>query len=276
MDTPELVVTQDTQAVTQESAPVAEVAVQDVQDTPVNAVQGDSAPPQVDEPDKEPKVVQELKAQRKKRQQAEQEAAYWRGVAEASRVPEPAAQPEMVPSHTEAPRLEDYEDIEAFEAANVKYIIQQAEMNIERKLQQKQVEESTRQIEATFQKRMADAAEIEPDLADIISDPTLPVSGDMANIIKRSDKSVELIKYLNLNRDTAKRMMHLSAHEVGYELGKIEAAFARQEKAIEPPKKVSMAPEPIQTVTPVGISDPDPETMPIEEWMRKFGGPQRR
>lgn len=259
-------------AETQESAPETTVAPE-VTETPEEAVNVESAPTQ-GEP--EPKAIQELKAQRKKRQIAEQEAAYWRGVAEASnRQPAAPAAP-TVPQPSEAPKLEDYEDLETFEAANVQYIIRQAEANIERKMTQKQAEEAARQVEESFKQRLDAASEMEPDIIDVINDPTLPVSDSMAQIIKRSDKSVELIKYLNLNRQAAQRMMRMSAHEVGYELGKIEAAFAREEKAAPPPKKVSMAPEPIQTVTPVGISDPDPDTLPIEEWMKKFGAPARR
>ena len=279
MDTQENVVNQDTQAATQNSATettggnpevTPEVSVE-----PEQAVNVESAPAQVEQ---EPKAIQELKAQRKKRQIAEQEAAYWRGVAEASRKQqEYVAPPEVkAPAYDTPPKLEDYDDIETFEAENVKYIVRQAELNFERKLQQQKAEESTRQVEEKFKQRLADASDIEPDLVDIINDPTLPVSGDMANIIKRSDKSIELIKYLNLNRQAAQRLMQMSSYEVGYELGKIEAAFNKEAEAVEPPKKVSMAPEPIRTVTPVGITDPDPETMPIEEWMKKFGGPHRR
>ena len=111
-----------------------------------------------------------------------------------------------------------------------------------------------------------------------MSDPTLPVSPDMASLIKQSDLSVELLKYINDNRQAAQRMMQMAPAQLGYEMGRLEASIVAKAQTVkvEAPKKVSMAPEPIQTVTSAGPTEADPDSMPIEEWMKRFGGPSKR
>ncbi len=104
-----------TPAVTTDPAPVTTT------DPP--AVIADPAPVVIEEPQgaKPSKVVEELKTQRKKRQDAEKEAAYWRGVAEARSKPETV--PAVPSSDPVAPKLDQFETYEQYEAAKDVYLV---------------------------------------------------------------------------------------------------------------------------------------------------------
>lgn len=274
MDTQVFDVTQDTQAVTQESAPVEETLVQDNQALLDNAVIGESATPLIDEPEKEPKAVQELKAQRKKRQLAEQEAAYWRGVAEAQKQQPAPTEQATVPSGP--PRFENFPDWDTFEAARDQYLIAQAEQRVEQKLVQQTAERERQHVEQRFAETISKAVEDDPTFLDILQDNTLPITQPIADVLKTSDNAVDIIRYLNDNRNITRQLSQMDSTRLHYEIGKIEAKIEATRVVPEPPKRVSMAPEPIQTVKPTGVVEPDPDTMPIEDWMKRYGAPSRR
>jgi hypothetical protein len=258
-------------AVSQESAPVEEVQTEQ----PVEPVSEVSEPAQ-EQPAEEPKAIQELKRVRKRAQEAERKAAYYEGMIAAQQRSEPVVA--SAPTAVTPPRLEDFEDFDQFEAAKEQYLIQRAKQELQQSLQAEKAKAHQQQIDQKFSEKLAKAAEIDPEVVEIVQDPTLPVSAEMANLIKQSDLSIELLKHLNDNRQAAHRMMGMSPAQLGYELGRLEASIAAkaQSQKVEAPKKVSMAPEPIQTVTSNGPVEVDPDNMPIEEWMKRFGGPPKR
>lgn len=274
MESQEIASQEGAAAVAPESAPVETQEVQTEQ--PVEPVSEVSEPAQ-EQPAEEPKVVQELKRVRKRAQEAERKAAYYEGMM-AAQQHKPAATTEVVDQTVSTPKLEDFDDFDQFEAAKEQYLIQKAKQELQRSMQMEQAKATQQQLDQKFAEKIAKAAEIEPDVADIVNDPTLPVSQDMASLIKQSEMSVELLKYINDNRQAAQRMMQMAPAQLGYEMGRLEATIAAKAMSVkvEAPKKVSMAPEPIQTVTSNGAVDPDPDSMPIEEWMKRFGGPPKR
>lgn len=263
------------EAVTPESAPVETV----VNEAP-GAVEAESAPAEEVE-SKVPKHIEELKSQRKKRQIAEQEAAYWRGQAEARgaavQQPEPQAVPqrEYAPIEPVAPTYEQFESYDEYERAKDTYLVQMAEHRLYQKLQEQRAREAQQHQQAMFQQRLAQAAETDPTILDIVTDKTLPVSDAMAQLIQQSDSAPQILKWLDNNRKEAGRIAAMHPIMAARELGIVEARLQSAPKPA-PPKTVSMAPEPIQTVNSIGATDPNPDSLPIEEWMKKFGAPTKR
>lgn len=248
-------VTSTTEAVTTESAPVTEV----LQNTEVEGA----------EPSK---TVKELIAQRKRRQQAEMEREYWRGIAEAraNATPEkpvtPVFQPQNPPT---APVLDDFETFEEYEKAKDEYVLAQAEQRMTAKLHQQELERQAQMVQLAFQQKIDRAAQDDPEIRDIVNDPYLPISQAMVPVLQQSDAAPELLRYLNANRQEAARIARLSPIMAARELGIIEAKLTFNQRNVEPPKKVSQAPEPIPTLTPTGsVAEFNPETASMEEYYR--------
>lgn len=276
----EFVAQQDASAAAPDSAPV----VQDNQAEPTapadqnpdNTVNADSVPAQDDQPVKEPKAVQELIRVRKRAQEAERELAYYKGMAAAQQKSQEQPVQDTNPTVITPPKFEDFDDIDQYESAKEQYLINRAKAEFQAEEFKKAQRQIQQQIDQQFAEKLHKAAELDPEVIEIVQDVTLPISNDMAGLIKQSDLSIELLKHFNENRTVAQKLMAMTPAQVGLEIGRIEASIAAKTKTPEPVKKVSMAPEPMQTVTPSGITDPDPDTMPIEEWMKRYGGPSKR
>lgn len=254
-------------AETTEPAPVTETPTTEGIATAVNTVE--SAPT-----GDIPKSVEELKEQRKKRQQAEQEAAYWRGVAE-GRNQQPAAQPTAPQPQPVAqpPKLDDFESYAEWEVAKDKYILDQAATEAEKRLQQKiQAQQQQQKIQeqvGSYQKRIFEAAEEDPTILDIAQDPTLPARNPgVVSVVMQSDVAPDLVRWLHNNRKDASRINNLDPILAAKEMGVIEERIKNKPKP-EPPKKVSQAPEPIPTITPSGSVTVDEDNLPMDQWMAR-------
>lgn len=231
------------------------------------AVSEGSAPAPV-EIEEEPKAIRELKSQRKKRQEAEKEAAYWRGIAEAShRGAAPAPVQQSTPVSTEPPRIENFDTYEAYENAKEEYLLNKAEQRILARRQQEEQTLSLSRSQQEFNARIEKAAEDDPEIMDYVRDTTLPINDAMASVIRDSDAAPQLLKYLGNNRNEAQRLFRMNPVLAARELGKIEATILATPKPV--PKKVSMAPAPVTPVTPAGSSTVDETQLSIEEFMRR-------
>jgi hypothetical protein len=237
---------------------------------------------------KEQKVVQELKTQRRKRQEAERviaekqaeiskkeaEAAYWKGVAEGQghkQVPTVHETGEPKP-----PKIADFESIEEYDAAREAYL----EKKLEWKFQNNQAEvakkreEETRmsesaRIDAAFQETMAKALEDDPELEDIRNNVGKMISEDMGIAIKQSENAPEVIRYLNDNKKEIERIKTLNPVAQVRELVKIEAKIMNPPTRTE--KTITQAPKPVSTVNASKgtIMAVDEEKMSTEEWIKK-------
>lgn len=264
--------TQDSvNAVAQESAPVEQAAevtqveevVEAQPETPVGNPEEQGSEP--------PKAVRELIEQRKKRQRAEQEAAYWRGMAEARG---PQSQPQAVPAPAApagppvAPSLDSFETYDEYEKAREDYLIAAAEHRIAQKFAQQQRVQQQQSLAQTFEQRMTEAAKADPTIVEIRNDPTLPVSQVMAQLLQRSEMAPQLLKWLNNNREDAARMVRMDPISVAMAMGRAEAEIKATPKPA-PPKKVSAAPAPIQTVQATSPAEIDEDDLPMAEYYKR-------
>ena len=216
------------------------------------------------------KAVKELISVRKRAQMAEAELAHYKSLATQTTTPEKVdetAKPLVMP------KSEDFKTWDEYEEAKGEYFIAKAEERFAAKYNTNLQKHNTETAEKDFQERIALAMEDNPVLEDILADKTMTISPAMAEVIKGSDMSPQLLIYLNDNRKEAKRLSLLSPTMAAKELGKIEAAIAVAPKPI-PPKKVSTAPEPIKTVSGVGTAKVDEDQLPIDEWMKRRNAAQ--
>jgi hypothetical protein len=276
---PEVIVASATEAVVADPAPAIvpdpSAVVADPAPAPVVDDQGPIEDPQGAKPSK---VVAELIAQRKKRQDAEREAAYWKGMAEGRGKPEPSAPAAPASTTLAAPKLDQYETYEQYETAKDEYLVQLAESRVAARFKESQQREQAATVEQTFQKRIDAAVKDDPSLVDVLRDPTLPISTHMIPVLKESENAPKLLRWLDQNREEARRIASLPPMQAAREMGIVEAKILFA-PVTEVPRRVSSAPEPVKTVTPTSSAIVDEDMLPMEEYHKRrtaklLGGPR--
>lgn len=247
----------ETPAATTESAPVTEATVE--QTTEVEGA----------EPSK---TVKELISQRKRRQDAEREAAYWRGVAEGkghqaepavAPRPEQTASPDAMPV---LPVLDNFETFEEYEQASRRYTVDLAKYELRQEENQRSTRQQKQTVQQTFWEKVDNHEQQDPAIRDEINHVGRMVSPVVADLVVESEVGIELVKYLAANPKEAQRLSQLHPLMAAKEMGVLEAQVKFKPKA-EPPKRISQAPEPIPTITPAGsVAEFDPEKATMEEY----------
>lgn len=263
-------------AVSEESAPAqateTPVTEGQVTETPAEPVETPASETTVQEGSEPSKAVKELITQRKRRQEAEKEAAYLKGQLDALQRVAPVQEPaRQVVSSDVPPSPEAFETWEEYERAKDEFLVTQAEKRVTAKFQQQAQQTHAQKLRSMFDQRIEEAAKEDPSIPLIVSDSTLPIHQRALPIIYESEVSPQLLKYLDNDRDEAKRLYSLFNSNpilAVREFTKIELKLVNAPKP-EPPKKVSLAPEPIKTVTPSGSSVVDEDSLPMEEWVKR-------
>lgn len=222
-----------------------------------------------DEPGSEPELgakgVEELKTQRKKRQEAEREAEYWRGVAE-GRAAQPPAQPAAETAPQGPPQIDQFESYDDFLVAKAKYEFKQEERE-ENEKKQRNVRVTT------YNERFAKAAQKIPDLPKLvhrmINNPAIPQNAAVVDAIMESEVGPEIAHHLATNIEDAIRIGRMSYAGAAYEMGKI-AARLTSAAAPAPTNHISQAPEPVKPVGNSGaVASSDYDKMSTEDFMKK-------
>lgn len=189
-----------------------------------------------------------------KRYEAEREAAYYRGLAEAGGRQQQPAAPEG------PPREDQFESYEDYEQARIDYAVEQ-------RLQKVRQEEQRSTVLRTYEERAAKLRETATDYDLVVNDPTLKITPVMADVIRESDVGPAVAYHLGTNRAEAERIAALPAHRQAAELGKLEA---RLSAAPEAPKAQTRNPPPAPPRTVSGLSaglPKDPEDMSMSEYI---------
>lgn len=212
-----------------------------------------------DEKKRLPRAVRERIAERKKRQAAENEAAYWKGIAEAnkSRTADPGTAGQGHPGATGEPKPENFDTWEAYQSAKINY-----EIN-------KRVDEkvSAAVIARTFDQKIGETAKTKPDVLRAIQDPSFIVSSSVAQLIRESENPGDLILHLYANPTERYRISQLPLSQAAKEIGKIEARLDT------PPtmktRTISQAPEPTRPLAGKGTLSVDEDSISDDEWIRR-------
>lgn len=267
---PEVVVAPATEAVIADPAPATVTPAVTADPAPATVVEGQEPP--VPQGEKSSKAVEELKAQRKKRQDAEREAAYWKGVAEGRGKQEPSVPAQetspSAPVTPVAPKLDQFETYEQYEAAKDEYLVQLAEHRAIQRIQTTQQQQAVQAAAQAFQKRIDAAVKEDPSLAGVLADPTLPRNSTMVAVVQESENAPKLLRWLDQNRDEAQRIATLPPLQAAREMGIIEAKITFAPKQ-EPVRVVSAAPAPITTVTTTSSAAVDEDLLSMEEYHKR-------
>jgi hypothetical protein len=221
----------------------------------------------------EPAEPQETRAEKRikqlvaKQREAERQAEYWRGVAsQGKQAPtQPAA------GTPPAPTVDQFEAYDDFLVAKAKHEIRTEQAANEQKAR-------ISNASAAFAERINKAAEKEPEILEIVNDPTLPISEVMGFVIKESEAAPDILKYLSEHRDESLKLTRMTPASAAREIGKIEYKILNQPKTEI--KKVSQAPEPIKPIEPKGPQSIELDKMPMEDFFKKrnqeqFGAKRR-
>ncbi len=214
--------------------------------------------------------IQELVAERE----------YYKGLYEGAKKPPVAPeQPPETPPQQAAPPVEpkpeDFEGATAwddYEKAMRKWVIAQAKYEAIQEINQKTaqqvsqaaVAEQVRKIVSAHNERMTKYAETDPEINEIVKDPTLPFSEPMRAAVMFNDEGPRLIKYLHEHKDEARRIYNLAPmvqgpngtwvlreggnpFRVAMEIGRI-AGILNTQPPTKPTKPKSHTPEPHQPV----------------------------
>lgn len=204
----------------------------------------------------------------------EKEAAYYRGIAESRPVENQSKTEEQKEKPLVPPKIDDFKTYEEYEEAREEYLLAKAEKRLKTKaLEEQQIRSQQvelQKIESQFMERIEKASETDPGLRDLLNDRTLPVSNLMAMVIKKFEVAPQIIRHLDQNRKDAKKISGIQDPiEVAQAIAEIAAEIKYKEKKVEPPKKVSQAPEPIVPLKAEGQTDVDEDSLPMEEWVRR-------
>lgn len=209
------------------------------------------------EPTGAEKRIKQLAAERKEERQArfkaEQEAAYYRGLAEGRKATEPEkpAKPEL-----KEPDLDEFESTLDYQRARDEYLVSLAEERAVKRFEDRMASEETKKAEARFRTRVTEtfdkAIEKIPDfeektegLVAAMNAVKTPGSIAMAAAFVNNENGPELAYHLAHNPVKAHEMMAMSPDKAFMELGRLSAEISRHPAPI---KKPSTAPPPVSSV----------------------------
>lgn len=155
-------------------------------------------------------------------------------------------------------------DEQKYQTALVEYAKAEAKREVQEVLRTERETVKAEARQQSFKSREAEFAKQTEDYADVVYDPAVPISQTMAEVIAESDVGPQLAYHLAKNREVASAIYGLPPVAAARELGRLEA------KLVTPkPPPVSKAPPPTPTVAAVEPEiDRDPDSMPINDWMK--------
>lgn len=229
------------------------------------------------QPAKETRVVPltELVSERKKKQEAREESAFLRGQLEALQKAAPVqqvVQPVAAQTLVE-PVSDNFETWEQYEKAHARYLVDLAKHEIRQENAQAQARTQQVQVQQGFWGKVEALEAEDSDIRGTVVKVGNMVSSTVADLVVASDVGIDLVKYFDQNPKEAKRISQLAPVMAAKEIGKLEGQLEGKPKP-EPAKKVSLAPEPIKTVTPSGPVSQDEDNLPIDEWVKRRNSAQ--
>lgn len=251
----------------------------------------ESAEPVEPDAEPEPTDVAGFKAAKiaetKRRQAAEAELRekektleYYKGLSEGQKATPKADEPAVKADGPPVPPDPDAygDDWQGFEKAQSRYNIDVAKYEIKQELkveQQKTAAQTEAQKRVTaFQSKVAEAAKTDPELPQIIANHHIPgpyyvpMTPVMTDAVLESDIGPQLMRYLKNNPDAAIRLSQSSPVAAIKEIGRIEAELTKK-TVVEPPRKISQAPEPPSAVSGGGSMNIDLSNETKEEYIMR-------
>jgi hypothetical protein len=253
-----------------EDAPVLPTETSDADSSPATEAQPETEQTDPQPRDEEGKFLSP-KAQKRidqltwEKNQREREAEYWRQEAlRHQQQPEP-----KVEEPVKLPTLEQYGyDESKYQAALIEYATKQAERVVEDRLSKAEQQRAEKARVESFATRQQEFAKSNPDYQARVSDPTLPITAAMRDVIWDSPTGPELAYYLAQNREAAEQIARLPAHMAALEMGRIDGRLqALKEVKRKPPVTQAPPPPPKVEDAEVPVSK-TPDEMDTDEWLK--------
>lgn len=181
----------------------------------------------------------------KAREDAKRERDYWREQALRNK-PEPAQQASQQQAEDNEPKVEDFGfDIGQYNRAWYEWRKGQDDRQQAEARKAQQQHERQRQ----FQESAAAFAETVPDFHEVITNPLLPMTEQMVEVIGESDNPAAVAYYLGKNPQEAEKIAAMSPAGIGRAIGRIEASLNAHPPRQITPKTVTKAPPPVTTLS---------------------------
>jgi len=167
---------------------------------------------------------------------------------------------ESAPPPIDLPPVDQFESPDAY-----------AEAKVLKLMEQRELQKQQNQILEAYHNREQEAMDKYDDFEQVAYNPTLPITGVMAQAVRASDIGPEIAYWLGSNVKEADRIARLDPVLQAKEIGRIEAKLASD----PPVKRTSSAPAPIRPVTARTSGNPSYDTtdprstkaMTTSEWI---------
>jgi len=206
------------------------------------------------------------------RHKAEEEAAYWRGKAEAAEAKKAAEGKEEVSQEDDTPSPADYETEEEYISALTDYKVAKAlkefEAKTAEKAKQQAKEAAEREKRDAFAKQIDAARNLHDDYDEVVYADNLPITPEMFEAIQASEQGAEIAYKLGKNPTEAARIAGLPPIQAARAIWSMEKG--KPSSPSTKTNKVSGAPDPIPaSVGGAGGGEIDDDSMSTEAWMKR-------
>ena len=213
--------------VVEESPPVAEpVADQSAETEQTGEESQQAETPQAKERRSAQGRINELTRQR---HEAERDAAYWRGLAEARTNEQPAKAPQQ--ESAKKPAASDFQDYDAYVEALAEW---KAEQKVTEALDRRQQSSEqakkaaeAREVAKAWTERQNAARRVFSDYDAVVGSADVTITPAVSDILLTSDKGPEVAYYLAKNPTVVERLNALSPTAAAREIGRLEAALEK-------------------------------------------------
>jgi hypothetical protein len=166
-------------------------------------------------------------------------------------------------THVGTPDPSQFSTYEDYIDALTDFKIEQRETARTQQYRQAQAQREQAAMQERAQAQLSKGAEKYADFYEVVTDPSLPVTGTMAAAMAEAENGADVAYYLGTNPKEAQRIASLSPTRQAIEIGKIEAKLSAQ-----PVTEATKAPPPIKPLSGVGKVETDPDKMSTEDWLK--------
>lgn len=201
-----------------------------------------------------------------RRNQAEREAAHWKGVAESRQA-------------AAAPKPSDFATDADYDAAMLDHRI---ESGIDRglaKTAQAQADkfskEATTAAGEAYNQRVTETVSRIPDFVEVVSKADIAISPALQEALRDSDKGPDLVYHLAKNPSEAERLNSMSVRQMDREIGRLELTIGTKAAPPPPAARTTTAPPPVKPGSQASApANTDPAHMNMSEfeaWAKASG-----
>lgn len=230
---------------------------------PSTSEQGDT--PDGEAKAEKPRLSKRIDELTRKQRTAERERDYWRDVALQNQQgkQEPAKTKE---SETQsALKPEDFDSYEAYLEAKAEAkaaeTFERKQSEHKQREQERIAQEEAARVQESLSQKLESARERYDDFDEVVTDPSVPISNDMALAIAECDHAGEVAYFLGKNPNEAARIAALNPRAQVREITRLDDRLGGQKKEVK---------KPVPTVSPVrgqtGQFTKDPAKMTDAEW----------